>query len=281
MCTGTVRLKLSIGSSIGSVSDMMYHVDRDRQIGIVQQHIVDAGDIAARIAAARPSGRRDGRSADWRFRLRIDPRRKRWTPYAASPRTASPADARSASSPWRDWPLVAAGSPDKMAIPASQRTRRRPPPCRGIAPNPCTTRNQRKSAALLRTTRAGRVDVLHPVLRAHRAVDVSRQWLGAGIRPVPSAHPDLEHEAIGGSVDQLDARDETCACASPRTPSIRVIVADPHAHAVREARQLGIFECVLMHAGHQAVDRAAADLKDGVEIAGQWIWHDRCLPAIG
>ena len=109
-------------------------------------------------------------------------------------------------------------------------------------------------------------------------MDKCRHGLGSGVRPVPGPHPHLEDEAVRRAMDQLDARHGHLSIDDPADTLECVVVPDPHPHAVRETRKAGFLERVLMHAGQQAVDRPAADLKDSFEITGQRVWHGRGAP---
>ena len=128
-------------------------------------------------------------------------------------------------------------------------------------------------AGLLGPAEARRIDVVDPVLGPHGAVDEVGQWLGTGVRPVPGPHSDFENEAIGGAVDQLDPGDAHLRVDEPAHALVGAVVSDAHPYGVREAGELRIREAVLVHAREETVERAAADLKDGLEVAGQWIRH--------
>jgi hypothetical protein len=117
------------------------------------------------------------------------------------------------------------------------------------------------------------VDILEPILRVHNAMDEGRERLAVVIGHEPSPQTDLQPEAVGHAMDQLDPRHGHLSAHQAAHAVDRMIAANADLHAVRKARQLGVREAVLMEAGEQAVDRAAAHLEHGLEVPGQRIGH--------
>ena len=137
-----------------------------------------------------------------------------------------------------------------------------------------TTRTQRYCEAMLAQPKQVGIDPLEVVLRAHRAVDEGWQRLGTSIRAVPDANTDLEPEAIGRAVDQLDSRHAYLPVDEAADAFNRMVVADPHPDRVGEAGGLRVGESVLVQRCDETVDGAGADLENGFEVAREQVGHD-------
>src|SRR5436190_9970902 len=104
-------------------------------------------------------------------------------------------------------------------------------------------------------------------------MDELRQSLAAPIRLEPDAQPELEGEAIGRAVDQADPWHADLRPRGSPNALYGAVLADPEGRAVREARDLGVREAVLVHRRQQAIDGAAADLQHCVIVTSERIRH--------
>jgi hypothetical protein len=82
---------------------------------------------------------------------------------------------------------------------------------------------------------------------------------------------ELESEAIGGAVDQLDSRHAQLGLHPAAMTAARPVVADPQRCRVGKAGPVAVGEGVLVHGRHEAVDGAATDLHDRIEDTRQGV----------
>ena len=106
-----------------------------------------------------------------------------------------------------------------------------------------------------------------------RAVDEDGKRCRVVIRLEPGANADVESEATGAAIDQVEPRHADLELHNTANTIDFVGASDTKLKAMGKARQVGIGVGVLVYSRHQAIERTAAHLQDGVKIAGQCIRH--------